>query len=348
MARLKDIAEELGLSPATVSRALNGFPEVNALTREKVEQAAEKLGYRPNQLAKKLVTGRSGMVGLVLKASATTQTDSGFYEIMFGLSDELARRNMDLVFHASTSEDMVAPYRRLVSKNILDGFILNAPEANDPRIAYLEAEGIPFVVHGRTKGADYAYYDIDNFKVAADAVSLLADLGHDRIAFINGLEKHSFARQRARGFHHAMAEAGLPQPDFALVHGPATEDAGYTAALGLLSGRRNVPPTALICASTAIAAGAYRAARDLGLDIPRDLSVVAHDDASPQLRSAAFEPALTVTYSPMREACEPLAMSMAALLDGTPAADLETLVVAEMIVRGSTGPAPQNKGEGQW
>jgi LacI family transcriptional regulator len=347
MTTLKDIAKELGLSPATVSRALNGFPEVNARTRTLVEQAADRLGYRPNQIAKTLVTGRSGMVGFVLKTAATGGNDPSFYEIMFGLSDQLARREMDLVFHAPTDDDLVAPYARLIAKNTLDGFILNAPVVDDPRIAYLEQRGIPFVVHGRTRNAAYAYYDIDNRATLMDAVHFLADLGHKRIAFLNGPETHTFARERARGFTAAMKGEGLALPGHALLHGPVTEDQGYTAGLALLSGRRGPAPSALICASTTVAAGVYRAAADLGLAIPGDLSVIAHDDAVPQARAVSFAPALTVTRSPLRDACEPLAAKMEALLAGTPPSALQTLVPVALTARGSTGPAP-NGGDPAW
>jgi LacI family transcriptional regulator len=345
MATLKDIAKELGLSPATVSRALNGFPEVNARTRSLVEETAAKLGYRPNQLAKKLVTGRSGMVGLVLKPMATDGSDPSFHEIMFGLSDQLAKRDMDLVFHAPTETDLVAPYRRLLEKNILDGFILNAPEADDPRIAFLKARGVPFVVHGRTEAPDYAFYDIDNRRAVEDAVHLLADLGHGRIAFLNGVEHHTYARERARGFRAAMASASLEIAPDGLRHGPPGEDYGYGAALSLLSGRTGPAPTAILCASVLVAAGVYRAARDLGLAIPADLSVIAHDDAVPQMRAVNFEPSLTVTRSPLRDACAPLAEAMEALLSGTSPRELQTLVAAELILRNSTAPASLEGGE---
>lgn len=347
MTTLKDIAKELGISPATVSRALNGFPEVNTRTRALIEDTADRMGYRPNQIAKKLVTGRSGLIGFVLKASASGQSDPSFYEIMFGLSDQLARRDMDLVFHAPTDDDLTAPYKRLIAKNILDGFILNAPVAADPRIGFLEAQAIPFVVHGRTSGADYAYYDIDNRRALSEAVHFLADLGHKRIAFLNGPESHTFARERARGFLDAMRGQGTDLPDHAQVHGPVTEDQGYTAALSLLSGRRGAAPSAIICASTLVAAGVYRAAADVGRAIPAQLSVIAHDDAVPQMRAVNFTPALTVTRSPLRDACAPLAAHMEALLTGTPPTALQTLVPAELIARGSTGPVPTG-GERPW
>ncbi len=343
MATLKEIANTLGLSPATVSRALNGFPEVNAKTRQAVQDAADKMGYRPNQLAKKLVSGRSGMIGLVLKPMAESDTDPSFYEIMFGLSDQLAKRDMDLVFHAAPGADLLHPYVRLIEKNILDGFILNAPVENDPRIALLKERGIPFVVHGRTEGADYAYYDIDNYAAAQDAVHLLIDLGHSKIAFLNGPQDYAFAKERAKGFADAMAGQNLPVPAFAHVRGQATEEYGYTAALSLLSGRTASPPTAIVCASAIVGAGVYRAARDLGISIPDDLSVVAHDDAAPQMRAVNFDPALTVTRSPLREACAPLADAIQQLLNGRPTHELQKLVPAQLIARNSTAPVPQKE-----
>lgn len=347
MTTLKDISTALNLSPATVSRALNGFPEVNAKTRALVEDTARKMKYRPNQIAKKLVSGRSGMVGMVLKPESTTATDPAFYEIMFGLSDQLARRDLDLVFHASTAEDLVLPYRRLVEKNLLDGFILNAPEQGDPRIEYLQAQGIPFVVHGQTGASDYAYFDIDNEAVSRASVNLLTDLGHRRIALLNGPAPYAFSAARLRGFCSSMQARDLNVPQIALRHGHSTEDYGYSAALSLLSSQNGARPSAIICASTLIAAGVYRAAADLKVAIPTELSIIAHDDAVPQMRAVNFSPALTVTRAPLRDACAPLAQSICDLLDGANPAGLQTLIESELIIRASTTPA-QTTGNDPW
>lgn len=345
MTTLRDIASQLGLSPATVSRALNGFPEVNAKTRDLVQQTAERMNYRPNQFARQLVSGRSGMIGMIIKSTEETYGNIAFFQVMSGLSTHLAEYDLDLIFQASKDQDIVAPFERMLKKTSPDAFILMGPEQDDPRIQYLKSKNIPFVVHGSVGAPDYAFYDIDNRRVASDMVDMLCDLGHTRIAIINGPEPMSFAKQRQAGFLGAMERRGLKVPGYAIQHGTLTSDKGYTAALSLLSGRHGKPPSAIICASTTVADGVYRAARDLGLSIPSDLSVAAHDDAIPEMRAVNFEPALTVTRSPIRDASEPLSDAIRKLLKGERPEDLQTVAHAELIVRSSTAPAPNEKTE---
>ncbi|MEJ6396193.1 substrate-binding domain-containing protein [Gymnodinialimonas sp. 2305UL16-5] len=338
MATLKEIGEELGLSAATVSRALNGFPEVSEATRKKVREVADKLGYRPNRVAQRLVTGRSGMVGMIVKIKPDMSADQTFFEMLTGLTAALAARDTDLVLAVDQDGDPVTPYKRLLERDMLDGFILNAPVRNDPRVAFLAERGIPFVLHGQDRAdPDYPTFGIDNHAVSADAVKMLAQLGHRRIALINGELKGAYASDRLDGFRAAMAEHGLAAD---LIRNDASfESHGYTHALDLLAGP--TPPTGFVCASTLIASGAMRAVRDRGLSVPGDVSIIAHDDALPLTRAINFEPALTVTRAPLREACDPLANMLIDHLNGVPAKDLQVCLKAELIIRGSSGPAPQ-------
>jgi LacI family transcriptional regulator len=348
MATLKDIGAALGLSAATVSRALNGFPEVSARTRDRVQQTADKLGYRPNRIAQRLVTGRSGMVGMIVKIQPDMSSDMIFFEILTGLTAALAARDTDLVFAVDQSDDPIEPYQRMLERGILDGFILNAPVPDDPRVAWLLARGTPFVVHGQDRqDVDYPFFGIDNRAVMRDSVDLLAALGHRRIAFLNGELRLAFAADRLAGFRDAMAAEGVTVPDVFTAAEEPSESYGYARGLAMLSGRQGVRPTAIICASTVIAAGVLQAARDLGLEVPRDLSVMAHDDALPKLRAINFSPALTVTRAPMRDACGPLANHLVDHINGVAAASLQTLIRAELIVRASTGPVPKG-GEEPW
>ncbi len=341
MTTLRQIGISLGLSPATVSRALNGFPEVGQQTRARVVEAARRMDYRPNQLARKLVTGRSGIVGVVVMKPHALAADTSFFDVVSGISASLARRDVDLVLHVSTDTDDVEPYRRLVAKGTLDGFIINAPQPADLRIAFLEGEGANFVVHGRgTADAAYPYYDIDNSGVSATAVDLLCDLGHRRIALLNGPGELAFAIDRRAGFQAALARRGRATPAPFMIDGPMTEDQGYLMTLRMLSGSLGPVPTALVCGSTLLAAGAMRAAFEQGHSLPTDLSIIAHDDHLPQLSAGSFAVPLTTTSSPLTDACEPLAdLLLARIADETDTAVLQRVVEAQLIIRRSTGPA---------
>lgn len=346
MATLKDIGNELGLSVTTVSRALNGFPEVSARTRDAVQDAAKRLNYQPNALARKLVSGRSGMVGMVVRSDPDFTNDRSFAEIMIGLSARLAESNVDMVFQVSIDRDITAPLRRLLAKGTLDGFILNGPEVDDARIRFLHDQDVPFVVHGRSGGTiDHPCYDIDNERVSSDSVDLLADLGHRRIGLLNGHERHAYAGQRLRGFRNGLARRGLHCPDHMIRHDYPSEAYGYRAALAMLADP--LPPTAIICGSALTADGVLRAARDLGLPVPGKLSVMAHDDVVPSLETGQFDPPLTVTRAPLRDACGPLADILLARIEGETVGNLKIIVPAPLVIRASTGAVPIG-GEQPW
>ncbi|MEJ6404677.1 substrate-binding domain-containing protein [Yoonia sp. 2307UL14-13] len=344
MATLKQIGAELGLSAATVSRALNGFPEVNKQTVERVREVADRIGYRPNRIAQRLVTGRSNMVGMIIKIRADMSADQTFFEMLTGLTAALGARDVDLVLAVDQDDDPLQPYRKLIERDILDGFLLNAPVPDDPRIAFLREKNIPFVMHGQSApDVDYACYGIDNAAVSEDAVRLLSSLGHKRIALINGQARYTYAADRLRGFRQAVKAEGLTTPDPFIAQDAETENDGYTKALEMLAGRDGARPTAFVCASTLIAAGVMRAAKDRGLTVPEDVSVIAHDDALPQMKAVSFEPALTVTRAPLRDACAPLANLLVDLVGGaTPQQKIDR---AELIVRQSTGPVPAQESE---
>lgn len=158
---------------------------------------------------------------------------------------------------------------------------------------------------------------------------------------MNGDIRFSFAVDREAGFREAIAAEGLHTPEAFIGHENPSESYGYTEALAMLSGRRGAKPTAIVCGSTLIADGVMRAAKDLGLSVPADLSLIAHDDALPQFRAVNFDPPLTVTRSPLRDACIPLANHLIDHIGGGDASTLQTQIRAELIVRESTGPVPK-------
>ncbi len=341
MATLKDVARAAGLSITQTSRALNGHSDVNEATRKRVKAVARSMNYQANISARKLVTGRSGMVALVVPQSGDLPQSGLFIEGVAGLSAQFSARAMQFVLHvARQDEPILEVYRRLIGNGMLDGFVLFSPHDDDPRAAFLREQGIPFVVHGRIwPDADHAYFDIDNEGILYQITRHLTGLGHRRIAFLNGAPGHGFASARMRGYARALAEAGVAVDPALVRPGEMSEARGLVATVELfrIDGLR---PTAIVCSDVRLAKGVYTALEALGLSIPGDVSVIAHDDHLPQLRASAFFPALSVTKAPLRDSWGPLVDCLNGLLDGAPLADLQIVGCHEMILRNSTGPAP--------
>lgn len=336
MTTLRDLSHHLNLSVTQVSRALNGHSDVNADTRERVMVAAKELKYHPNLTARRLVTGRSGVVGLILPMVPEAPQDSLFVQIVGGLSRHFSGRGMQFVLHIADGPDnIIEVYRRLIVSRSLDGFVLLEPEVDDPRIAFLSERKVPFVVHGRrAMTTDHPYFDIDNDAVAYDLTSWLTARGHRRIAFLNGRAGRTYVEARHAAYLRALSEAGaMIRPDWHLTQ-DMTEGFGLTATMDLFRGD-GPHPTAIICGNTLIAKGVYRILTALGLSVPGDVSVVAHDDELPGVRAAGFDPGLTGTRSPLQVSWEPLAGLLADAIAGVPAAELQRLGAVDFIERGS-------------
>jgi len=276
------------------------------------------------------------MVGMIAKVKPDISADQSFYGILAGLTAALAARETDFLLAVDQEDDPVQPYKKLLERDILDGFILNAPVLNDPRVNFLQEQGIPFVVHGQDRPApDYPTYGIDNASVSVTSVNLVANLGHRHIALFNGDLVNAYAYDRMQGFRAAIEAKGLS--DQAICKSVTYESQAYASALEVLA--REPGPTAFLCADTVIASGVMRAVKDRRLRVPDDVSIMAHDDAFPLARAIDFDPALTVTRAPLRDACIPLANLLIDHLNGKQAGQLQELGDVELIVRGSTGPA---------
>lgn len=335
MTTLRDVAKATGLSVTTVSRALRGFSDVTEPTRRHVETVARALNYVPNQAARKLVAGRSGMVGLVLERPPQPFEYGHFVEFVAGLSQAFAKRDLDFVLHISDGSNLLATHQRLLGRGALDGYVLLFPGIDDPRIDFLLERAVPFVVHGHQGGDErYAYFDTDNHAASVIAVDLLAGLGHRRIANLAGPATWPSVEARIQGYRDAMAAHGLAVEPRSIVHGDTSAAYGAQAAAALLADRAH-RPSAIICCNSLVAAGVYEVARGHGLSIPGDLSVVAHDDVLPQVQTDLLDPPLTVTRLSLRDAVDPLADLLVRRLAGEPIASLQVTQAPDFIERAS-------------
>jgi LacI family transcriptional regulator len=330
----------LTLSQTTVSRALNGYPEVSEETRRRVMDAAKRHGYRPNPSARRLATGKSGMIGYVLPTGAAVDIDPHFVEFLSGLGDYARAHDLDLVLSPADAKDQETTYRRIVANRQVDAVYISSPKPRDSRVALVGTLGIPFLVHGRSDGVDfeYSYLDIDNEGAFHDAVRLLVQLGHRRIALINGDDRETFAIHRERGVRRALAESGLRLPGHHVCSAAMTEENGYHATRRLL--KATDAPTAIACSSLIMALGVVRAVRDLGLTIPGDLSLIAHDDVFPWLKPENFSVPLSTTRSSIRLAGARVAERLAAKISGLEEAACGEVWPVDLIVRASVAAAP--------
>jgi LacI family transcriptional regulator len=339
---LKELASKLGLSPTTVSRALNGYPEVNEATRERVLAAAKRHNYRPNTRAIRLATGRALALGHVIPlATRHEMVNPIFADFIAGAGEVYSRGGYDLLMSVVPDDDEEHTYRDLHARGAVDGVILHAPRLDDPRIPLLTSIGLPFVVHGRSTGAalPYPWVDVNNRRAFRRATDFLLDMGHRRIALINGLEFMDFAIRRRNGYLEALSARGLEADPLLMSSDEMTEARGYRAADRMLA----LPdrPTAIIVSSMISAIGARRAAEARGLRLGHDISIIIHDDDLSYLKNGDDVPIFTATRSSVREAGRQAAAMLLDIVAGTSERPRETLLEAELIIGQSTGPAPQ-------
>ncbi|MCR4268333.1 LacI family DNA-binding transcriptional regulator [Nitratireductor sp. ZSWI3] len=340
---LKTLSETLGLSQTTVSRALNGFPEVAEKTRARVIEAAQRLNYRPSPSAASLATGKSRLIGHVVSLSEHIMINPHFADFIAGAGETYAQAGYDILLRLAPLEEQVRIYSNLAQDQRVDGVVVHGPQTSDSRIGILNSLGLPFVVHGRCdeEGSDYSWMDVNNRRAFHRAAKFLLDLGHRRIALVNGLEAMNFAHRRRQGYEIALEEAGIAV-DPALLHSEdMVEPYGYRATREMMD--LDDPPTAVLVASVLPALGVTRALSDLGLRPGDDVSIIAFDDCLSFLQSGYRGggreiPYFTAMRSSIREAGKRVAQMLLDRIEN-PDAPLESeLWEADFVIGQTTAP----------
>jgi LacI family transcriptional regulator len=339
---LRDLSAVLGLSQTTVSRALNGFPEVSEETRLRVRAAAELHGYRPSAAARRLATGQSGTLGVVFPRQRNMLGDLLFTEFLGGCVEQASNRGYDITLGMASGEQTEeSVYRRAVRSARVDAMILSSPLLADSRLELLRELNMPFIVHGRTTSSlPYPHLDIDNEGAFFKACKLLTDLGHIRIAILNFDKNFNFANDRLNGYLHALSLAGLERDCALISDGPMVEAAGVDDAHRLLDLPPDKRPTAFLCSSISQALGVSRVVTARGLKVGKDISLIAHDDRLHEIRAENFDPPLTATQSSIGDAGKRLVELLITQLTDVTAPLAAEVWPVDLVVRASTGPAP--------
>jgi LacI family transcriptional regulator len=266
-----DVARLAGVSQPTVSRALRDEVGVSPATRTRVREAARQLGYIPSQTGRALSTRRTRRVAVV-----SAELGNPFYP---ALIDPLAEAlsgfgyRTILVTDRGTDEVELEP---LVDGS-LDGVVLTTCDVASRLPEELGRRGVPHVLLNRTvRGSPADACAADNRTGAIWVADLLADLGHQRVGAVHGPSSTSTGSERSRWFRRRLTERGVSLPQRYVRQGPFTDTTGYDALTDIARGGEC--PTALFCANDVIALGVLNAAKDLGIQVPRDLTVVGFDD----------------------------------------------------------------------
>ena len=330
MTGIKDVAREVEMSTATVSRALRGLPGVSEETRSRVRETARRLGYVPSPSAAGLASGQTRTVAVIVP----WVTRWFFAAVVQGAEEVLRERGYDLLLY-NLAGDESARHRvfetSLLTKRV-DAVLVLSLKPSPDELARLQKLGRPVTIVGADVPG-WATVRIDDEQAARCAVQHLAGLGHRRIAYVGGATEGvlDFTAPAARlaGFRAALAEAGLPHDPALEVDGEFSVAGGTRAAQGLLG--RADRPSAVFAASDEMAIGVLRAARELGIRVPEDLSVIGIDDHE---MAEIFD--LTTVAQPVHEQGRVAAQQVLTALEGEHWVPEQVVLPTRIVVRRTT------------
>ncbi len=293
---INDIARLAGVSKKTVSRVINASPYVQKETRERIQAVIAEHGYAPDPQARGLAFRRSFLIGLVYD----NPNPQYVVNMQLGLLDGMKGSGFELVVHPCNraSPTFLADLRAFVERQRLFGVVLTPSVSEDERVAALMADiGCAYVrVASVTVDAPEHMIETCDRLGGAAAAQHLADLGHGRVAFISGPPSFRSSRERREGFEAGLAARGLKLEADLVREGAYTFESGIDCARALLG--LDPRPTAIFAGNDEMAAGVLQAARQMGVRVPEDLSVVGFDDFEIARR---LWPSLTTIHTPTRE-----------------------------------------------
>jgi LacI family transcriptional regulator len=332
-ATVVDVAEHAGVSRMTVSRALSGNGYVSAAAKAKVKEAVEALGYIPNISAKVLKHTRTNVLGMLVSELRSPQIAQVVSSV--GLATKRAGQDLFICLAAGDPADESPTAINHLLAGICDGILIALPKTPAVSLQLIERSGVPAVLVDYAKGGTkLATVRGDNYNSAFAATQHLLDLGHRRIAFIAGSSYSGQSAERQRGYVDALQAAGIAVDPSLMPCGEFERPLGQEMGRQLLI--RPDRPTAIFAANDEMALGVYDAARDLGLAVPGDVSLVGFDD----IPAAGYRDLTTVRES-VQEIADTAVRTLLRQIETRVPTSQCIQFPNELVVRGSSGPAPR-------
>jgi LacI family transcriptional regulator len=331
---IRDVARHLNLSITTVSRALDGYPDVSEATRQRVIQAAHELGYLPNRAARQLRRNRTDTIGYILPADASRFYDPFIAEFIAGLGDETSKQGYDLLVSTAvsgTSFEQQA-YERWIHGRKVDGIVLNRMHLKDWRVRYLAENQFPFVALERSLDPyEYQSVEINGRHWFKTLVDHLVSLGHQRIAYIGSNPDLKIQADRLAGYQDGLLAHNLVLQSDLMVQSDLTTEGGYRSAKILLTLPN--PPSAIACIDDQTAIGVLHAAHELGWSVGQNLAVAGFDGIE------GFEhtqPPLTTVNQPVFQIARQLVQLLVRQVTGKLLVEEQVQIEPELVIRQST------------
>ncbi len=334
MPTLREVAQLVGVSPATVSRVLNGYPHISEDVRNNVLDAIDRLGYRPNRVAQRLRAARSNLVGLVV----TDITNPFFNLIMSSVETVFFERGFSvLMSNTNADPQKEMDYLRTMENEEIAGLIIAPTSENSSRVVELAERGLPVVVIDRRMDSKYIDSVLsNNVEGAYLAVSHLITLGHRSIAHIGGPHHLTSGRERYEGYRRAMQDAHLVVESGWVQTGDHRHESGYECVLSLLE--LNPIPTAIFVSNNMMTLGALNAIHDQGIRVPEEVAVVGFDDMP---WSISLNPPLTTVAQPILQIGYEAASLLLERINQPDLSARTVVLETQLVVRASCG-AKQN------
>ena len=293
MPTIRDVAKVTGLSLGTVSNVLNGVPTVTEENRRRVNEAIAILGYRRNQAASQLRSNQSNSIGLVIPDI----TNPFYPEIARGVDDTAkhAGYQMFLCNKDRSVQQEKNALEALLGKNV-DGILLFKPHVASTYLEEISRQCSLVLMDADPETVSCDTVNVDDEAGMRNAVEQAVEMGHRRIAFLSGLPDSLSSARRMQAYRNVLRELQLEQPDEYLVEGDFTFECGVKNVQTLM--RLPAPPTVIMTANDMMAQGVINGAKQMGLSVPRDLSVIGYDDVQ---NSQWCTPRLTTTWHPKYE-----------------------------------------------
>jgi len=331
---LEEIGRLAGVSRSTVSRVVNGSPNVSPEVKDRVEAVIADTGYQPHAAARSLASNRTGVFGLVIPSAAETLFDDPYFgRLILGITSATNAIGTTLalfLFEQESDENSIIP--RVVNPGLVDGVIVTATQMGDTLVDHLQRLNMPFIIVGRPDdGRAMFSVDTDNRGGARQAAAHLIESGRSRIGLISPPSNTTAGVDRRNGFLEGLADSGINIDD-RIAEGNWSEESGQAAMETLLSAPS--PPDAVFVGSDRMAVGALRAINEAGLSCPNDVALVSFDGILPPNQTM---PRLTSVTQPVTEVGRRAARLLQSVVDGTVTTPEHIVFPTDLVVRESCG-----------